>query len=87
MDKIFDLFKYGFITLFTAPFWIIWYVFLVIKGLVINIFLGIKAIIYYFMGKDLFRTREDKIIEALDRKEIEDKEKKRQEVLNNVDIE
>ena len=62
MDKIFDLFKYGLITLFTAPFWII----------------------YFFQGKTIFTTKEDKIIAALDKKEIEDKEKRRQEVLNNV---
>lgn len=84
MDKIFDLFKYGLITLFTAPFWIIYYIFLFIKGLVINIVLGFKAIIYFFQGKTIFTTKEDKIIAALDKKEIEDKEKRRQEVLNNV---
>ena len=84
MNKIFDLFKYGLITLFTAPFWIIYYIFLFIKGLVINIVLGIKAIIFFFQGKTIFTTKEDKIIEALNKKEIEDKEKRRQEVLNNV---
>ena len=84
MDKIFEWFKYGWITLFTAPFWIIYYIFLFIKGLVINIVLGFKAIIYFFQGKTIFTTKEDKIIAALDKKEIEDKEKRRQEVLNNV---
>jgi hypothetical protein len=84
LDKIFDLFKYGLITLFTAPFWIIYYIFWFIKGLVINIVLCFKAIIYFFQGKTIFTTKEDKIIAALDKKEIEDKEKRRQEVLNNV---
>ena len=37
MDKIFDLFKYGLITLFTAPFWIIYYIYNLIGGLVFNI--------------------------------------------------
>lgn len=84
MNKIFDLFKYGLITLFTAPFWIIYYIFLFVKGLIINIVVGIKAIIYFFQGRTIFTTKEDKIIEALNKKEIEDKEKRRQEVLNNV---
>ena len=84
MNKLFELFKYGLITLFTAPFWIIYYVFLLIKGLIINLVLGVKAIIFLFQGKTIFTTKEDKIIAALDKKEIEDKEKRRQEVLNNV---
>ena len=84
MNKLYELFKYGLITLFTAPFWIIYYVFLLIKGLIINIVLGVKAIIFFFQGKTIFTTKEDKIIAALDKKEIEDKEKRRQEVLNNV---
>ena len=46
--------------------------------------LGVKAIIFFFQGKTIFTTKEDKIIAALDKKEIEDKEKRRQEVLNNV---
>ena len=84
MDGIFEIFKYGLITLFTAPFWIIYYIFLVVKGLVINIYLMIKAVILFFMGKSIFDLKEDKTIIILKQRELEEKEKRRKEVIDNA---
>ena len=84
MEAIFDIFKYGLITLFTAPFWILLYIFLMIKGLVINIYMLIKAIVLFFMGKSIFDNKEDKTIEILKQREQEEKERRRQEVIDNA---
>lgn len=84
MSKLFNLFKYGFITIFTSPVWLLYFVYSLIKGIILFIINLFKAIILFFMGKSIFNTREDKAIIIMKQKEAEEQAQKRTEALNDV---
>ncbi len=85
MIKLFNLFKYGFITIFTSPIWILFFIYSILKCLVLFIYNLFKNIILFFCGKEIFFTKEDKAIEILKVKESEDLEKKKLEALNDAE--
>jgi len=84
MSKLFNLFKYGFITIFTSPVWLLYFAYSLVKGIILFIINLFKAIILFFMGKSIFNTREDKAIIIMKQKEAEEQAQKRTEALNDV---
>lgn len=86
MLKLFNLFKNGFITLFTLPFWLVWFLIKMIICLIVYFITLIKAIIDFFQGKLIFKTKEDKAIDILRQNEEDEMRMKREEAMRNADL-
>ena len=85
MLKLFNIFKSGFIAIFTSPFWILFLLYKMIICLLIyfkNLFI---QIIYFFQCKSIFVTKEYLAIELLKKEDQETLNQRREEALKNVD--
>lgn len=84
MGKLFGLFKRGFVTIFTSPFWLTFFIYKMIEGLFIYIYYLFKAIIQFFKGGSLFEDKTDLAIKKLIKADEEALAKRREEALNDV---
>ena len=85
MIKLFSIFKTGFITIFTSPFWLAYFLFKMIYCLLNYIIILFKSIILFFKGKPVFSTREDRAIELMRQQDQQELESRRNEALKNAD--
>lgn len=83
MEKLFNLFKYGFITILTSPFWLLYFIFEFVKGLGLYIFYLFKAIILFFRGDSIYVNNNDKAIFKLKKEDEQALAERRREALND----
>lgn len=85
MLKLFSIFKTGFKTIFTSPFWLVYFIYKLLFCLIMffkNFFI---VILYFFQGKSIFQTKEDKAIKKLKEEDQKMLDLRREEALRNVD--
>lgn len=85
MSKLFNLFKYGFITIFTSPLWLLFFIYSFIKCIILFFVFLFKAIILFFSGKSIFESKEDRAIKIMKQKESEELAIRRMEALKDAD--
>ena len=85
MIKLFSIFKTGFITIFTSPFWLVYFLFKMVYCLICYLINLFRAIFLFFNGKPVFSTREDRGIELMRHQDQQELESRRNEALKNAD--
>lgn len=85
MIKLFSIFKTGFITIFTSPIWLSYFIIKMIICFFIYLFNLFKASFLFFSGKPVFSTREDRAIELMRQQDQQELEARRNEALKNAD--